>query len=798
MMNAKQILANTEQRLLTAEHITLEEANAVQLHNALSAAAMDALSGIWAKKEAERSNGRQAYYLSMEYLVGRLVYNNLYCMGVLQDLKALLAERGVDLAMLEDIEDDAFGNGGLGRLAACFLDSAVTCNIPLTGYGLRFRYGLFKQSFVDGKQHEEPDDWARFGDSWSIRRADQAVVVSMKTGDVLAVPYDMPVVGFGAKNVGTLRLWQTESLHEIDFPLFNEQEYARASADKNRAEDITKFLYPNDTKNAGRQMRVKQQYVLVSATLQDILRNYRLRHGDDYAFFSAEVSAQLNDTHPTMAIPELIRLLELDGIPFEDAFLIARDTFAYTNHTVMQEALEKWDLTLLSSVCPDIVRIMRKIDSRFRREMKKKGLEITPDFCIIHGKRVHMAELAVYATHAVNGVAELHSRILRDDLFSKWYAIYPERFQNKTNGITQRRWLGLCNPELCDLIAGKIGGGFETDLDRLSRLDPLIDEKLALAFRALKQQKKQQLAEAIEAKTGVTLNPTMVFDVQVKRLHEYKRQFMNALSILAIHDLLKRGELPDLPPVAFIFGAKAAPGYQRAKAVIYWINQIAEKVNRDPDTKERLKVVFVPNYNCSWAELIIPAADISEQISLAGTEASGTSNMKFALNGALTIGTMDGANVEMYEHVGADNIFIFGMNVEEVNELRSKGYNPKSFIERNQYLKRAVELIRNDFFSPATRGVFQPLVDSLNYDYYMVAADFDSYLETHEKLAELYRDPAEWNKRAIHNIANMGTFSSDRSIREYAEKIWKIKADPVTVKNYEKDAGFRGKTGKKK
>jgi len=412
-------------------------------------------------------------------------------MGLLEETKSLLAEKGVDLALLEDIEDDAFGNGGLGRLAACFLDSAVTCNVPLTGYGLRFRYGLFKQSFVDGRQVEEPDDWARFGDPWSIRREDEAVVVSMKTGDVLAVPYDMPVVGFGAKNVGTLRLWQTESLHEIDFRLFNDQEYAKAAADKNRAEDITKFLYPNDTRKEGKQLRVKQQYVLVSATVQDLLRAYRRRHGSDYSFFAAEVAAQLNDTHPTMAIPELIRLLGEDGVPFEQAFLIARDTFAYTNHTVMQEALEKWDLSLLSSVCPQIVSVIRKIDARFRKEMKKAGKEITPSLCVILDGRVHMAELAVYATHAVNGVAALHSEILKNDVFADWYQLYPERFQNKTNGITQRRWLGLCNPELSKLLADQIGSGFETDLDRLKLLLPKINKTLCGKFRTVKKAKKK-------------------------------------------------------------------------------------------------------------------------------------------------------------------------------------------------------------------------------------------------------------------------------------------------------------------
>lgn len=539
-MNAKQLIVNAEQRLMTEKHKTLKEATAAELHNAISGAAMDAIAPIWKKKEDERFPRRKAAYLSMEYLVGRLVYNNLYCMGLLDDTKKLLAEKGVDIAVMEDIEDDAFGNGGLGRLAACFLDSAVTCNVPLTGYGLRFRYGLFKQSFVNGRQHEEPDDWARFGDPWSIRREDEAVVVSLKSGNVLAVPYDMPVIGYGARNVGTLRLWQTESLNEIDFDLFNRQEYAKAAADKNRAEDITKFLYPNDTKKEGKQLRVKQQYVLVSATMQDLLRAYRKRHGSDYSLFAKENAAQLNDTHPSMAIPELIRLLCEDGVPFEAAFLIARDTFAYTNHTVMQEALEKWDLSLLSSVCPQIVGIIRKIDARFRREMKKAGKEISPSLCIILDGRVHMAELATYASHAINGVAALHTEILKNDVFAEWYKLYPERFQNKTNGITQRRWLGLCNPELCDLIESKIGRGFITHLDQLKKLDPQINASLCKKFQTVKKEKKKQLCAEIRKREGIILNPDMVFDVQVKRLHEYKRQFMNALSILAIYDQLKK------------------------------------------------------------------------------------------------------------------------------------------------------------------------------------------------------------------------------------------------------------------
>ena len=780
MMNASQLIRDAEQRLMTESHKSLKEATASDLHNAVSGAAMDAIAPLWKKKEEERFPKKQAYYLSMEYLVGRLVYNNLYCMGLLDDVRKLLAEKGTDIALMEDVEDDAFGNGGLGRLAACFLDSAVTCKVPLTGYGLRFRYGLFKQRFVDGRQVEEPDDWARFGDPWSIRRVDEAVVVSMKTGDVLAVPYDMPVIGYGAKNIGTLRLWQTESLHEIDFDQFNQQNYAKAAENKNKAEDITKFLYPNDTRKEGKQLRVKQQYVLVSATMQDILRGYRKRHGHDYSFFAKETAAQLNDTHPTMAIPELIRLLGEDGIPFEEAFLIARDAFAYTNHTVMQEALEKWDLSLLNSVCPQIVSVIRKIDARFRKEMKALNKEITPSLCIILDGRVHMAELALYASHAVNGVAALHSEILKNDVFADWYGIYPERFQNKTNGITQRRWLGLCNPELCSLIESKIGPDFITDLDQLKKLIPSLNNAYCKKFIAVKNTKKKQLCAEIKAKEGISLDPSMVFDVQVKRLHEYKRQFMNALSILAIYDQLKCGQLKDLPPVAFIFGAKAAPGYDRAKAIIHWINMIADKVNNDPKTKDRLKVVFVQNYNCSWAEKIIPAADISEQISPAGTEASGTGNMKLMLNGAVTLGTFDGANVEIVEEAGRENNYIFGATVDELEKIKDT-YDPKKIYQKNALLRRALDTLVDGTF-PDDDGRLKELHDAIlegaswhKPDHYYVMKDFPGYYETKlQAIKDAKTDEIAFARKCLMNVASAGKFSSDRTIRQYAKEIWHV------------------------
>ncbi|MBP3636954.1 MAG: glycogen/starch/alpha-glucan family phosphorylase [Clostridia bacterium] len=786
MMTATELIAQTEKLLLTQEHITLEKANAIQLHNALSAAAMEALTPTWIKCEEERATKRQAYYLSCEYLVGRMVYNNLFCLGLLDEARQLLAQRGVDLAILEDIEDDAFGNGGLGRLAACFLDSAATHGVPLTGYGLRYRYGLFKQIFVDGRQHEEPDDWSRFGDPWSIRRLDQAVIVPMKTGDVLAVPYDMPVIGYGAKSIGTLRLWQCESLKDIDFPLFNQQKYSAAVADKIKAENITKFLYPNDSRRAGKLLRVEQQYVLVSASMQDLFRAYKARHGSDYSFFAAEHAVQLNDTHPVMAIPEIIRLLMADGVSFEEAFQITRETCSYTNHTVMQEALEKWDLPLLSAVCPEIVRIIRKIDARFKAEMAEKNAEVSATRCIIWPNRwnpdvmqVHMAQLALYASHTINGVAAIHSQILKDDVFADWFTLYPERFQNKTNGITQRRWLGLCNPELSALIKGKIGDGFLTDLYQLEQLKPHINDDLCRDFIQVKHEKKLQLAAEIAHMEGVVLDPNMIFQVQVKRLHEYKRQLMNALSILGIYYRLKDGLLPDFTPTAFIFGAKAAAGYARAKAVIHLINMIADMVNDDPDTCDKLKVVFVQNYNCSWAEKIIPAADISEQISPAGTEASGTGNMKLMLNGAVTLGTFDGANIEIVEQAGRENNYIFGATVEELNAIKGS-YDPKEYYNADPLLARCLDALVDGTFPDedgALHELHSALLEGASWhapDHYFILKDFASYMDAKLRANRDYKDSLSFARKCLMNVASAGKFSSDRTIQQYAEEIWRV------------------------
>ena len=592
--NCLEILKWTEAKLKYTHDVSLQEATAQQLHEALGEAVMMAISDNWNTSKRTRMPQRKAYYFSAEYLVGRLVYANLYNLGILDEMKQLFGERGVDLAILEDVEDAALGNGGLGRLAACFLDSAASINVPLSGYGLRYRFGLFKQKFDDnGSQCEAADDWTKYGDPWSYRRYSHTVKVQFPDHTVLAVPYDVPVIGYDTKNINTLRLWQCEAEEELDFNAFNDQDYMRALAQKNKAEDITRVLYPNDSTWEGKRLRIKQQYVLSSASLQDILRSYKAAHGSDLSHFADYVAVQLNDTHPAMSIPELIRLLMAEGMDFEQAFLMAQKTFSYTNHTVMGEALEKWDLELLRSVVPEIVDIICRIDHRLRSEH--------PELFIIKDNTAHMANLSVYVGTYVNGVAEIHSQILKDDVFKSWYEAFPERFQNKTNGVTPRRWMGLCNPELSQMIKYRVGGDFLKDLDKLAGLKDGIDEDMIAQFNAIKRVKKEQLCQEVYAKEGIRLNPDFLFDVQVKRLHEYKRQLLNALSIVDIYFRLKDGSLTDFQPTVYLFGAKSAPGYARAKAIIRYINRIARMINNDPDMHDKLKVVFVQNYNCSYA-----------------------------------------------------------------------------------------------------------------------------------------------------------------------------------------------------
>ena len=771
--DVNKVVLQTEALVRLRHDETLQQTSPERLHECLGAALMMECSENWTETRRRQAQGRRAFYFSAEYLVGRLIYNNLFNMGILEPIRAAFAEKGVDLACLEEIEDAALGNGGLGRLAACFLDSAATCDLPLTGYGLRYRFGLFRQSFDrDGSQRENADDWTKYGDPWSHRRDKRAVRVKFADQTVVAVPYDMPVIGYETDTIGTLRLWQCEAEQELDFDAFNNQDYDGAIESKNRAEDITRVLYPNDSTPDGKRLRIRQQYVLSSASLQDILRDYRAAHGDDLYRLAEFTAIQLNDTHPAMSIPELIRLLMDEGMDFEAAFHIAAKVFSYTNHTVMIEALEKWDMELLRSVVPEICTIIEKIDERLHRELPGTNL------AIIHNGTVNMADLSVYVSSAVNGVAEIHSEILKKDLFKDWYAVYPERFQNKTNGITPRRWLGLCNPELCGLIESRIGGGFLTDLDRLSALKDKIDDMVVKEFNAIKLEKKRQLCAVIAQHEGVMLNPGFIFDVQVKRLHEYKRQLMNALSVMDIYLRLKNGSLTDFTPTAVIFGAKAAPGYRRAKAIIRYINRVARLVNADAQTRDRLQVVFVQNYNCSYAEHIIPAADISEQISPAGTEASGTGNMKLMLNGAVTLGTMDGANVEIVEQAGAENNYIFGATVEQLDAIR-ESYCARDLYEQDANLRRAVDTLIDGTVATddEQRELYEALLDGANWhraDHYFTLYDFASYQQARLRANRDYRDRLAFGRKCLENTASAGKFSSDRTIRQYAEEIWHI------------------------
>ena len=770
--NCLNILKWTEAQLKYTYDVSLQEATPQELHEALGQAVMMAISDDWSHSKKTRMPNRKAYYISAEYLIGRLVYSNLFNLGILDEMKELFAEHGVDLAILEDIEDDALGNGGLGRLAACFLDSAASTDIPLSGYGLRYKFGLFKQSFdADGSQVENADDWTKFGDPWSFRRYNHTVKVKFPDHTVLAVPYDVPVIGYGTENVGTLRLWQCEAEEELDFNAFNNQDYLRALEAKNKAEDITRVLYPNDSTWEGKRLRIKQQYVLSSASLQDMLRTFKIAHGDDLSRFAEFYAVQLNDTHPAMSIPELIRLLMAEGMSFDDAFNVAQKTFSYTNHTVMGEALEKWPLDLMRSVVPEIVDIICRIDQKLKWEH--------PGLFIVKDNTAHMANLSIYVGSYINGVAEIHTQILKNDCFKDWYYAFPERFQNKTNGITPRRWLGLCNPELTAMLREKVGGDFLKNLDLIGELKNQIYDETVVEFNDIKHLKKEQLCAVIAKHEGVTLNPDFIFDVQVKRLHEYKRQLMNILSIVDIYFRLKEGRLPDFHPTVYLFGAKSAPGYARAKAIIRYINRVAKMINNDPTVADKLKVVFVQNYNCSYAEHIIPAADISEQISPAGTEASGTGNMKLMLNGAVTLGTLDGANVEIAQEAGRENEYIFGHTVDEINAAKPT-YHARSIYDSNADLRRAINTLVDGTVptDDAQKELFHSLLDGTDWhqaDHYFLLLDYASYFDTKLQANRDYADRIAFGRKCLMNVASAAKFSSDRTIRQYAEEIWHIK-----------------------
>ena len=788
-MDIEKIVKAAQKKARTSHGKDLSEANAWQLHDALSSSVMEAIGQSWMKHSGEKDRGRKAAYLSAEFLVGRAVQNNLLNLGISEKLQNELSKKGTDLNILEDVEDAALGNGGLGRLAACFMESGATMGLPLDGYGIRYRYGLFRQKLEDGFQKEEADDWAKHGDPWSVRRDEDTVRVDFADYSVLAVPYDMPIIGYGGKNISTLRLWQSEPLTEFDFAKFNDQQYDLAVQAKNRAEDISRVLYPNDDALEGKKLRFRQQYFFSSAALADMVRIFKREHGSDLSKFADYNAVQLNDTHPVIAIPELIRILtDEEGMGFAQALEISRKTFAYTNHTIMPEALEKWDARLIKSLVPRVYEIIEMIHAAFEQEklelirQDKISKALAHRTKIIRNRTVHMAHLAIYGGSYVNGVAAIHTEIIKHDTLRDWYQLYPEKFQNKTNGITQRRWLALCNRELSDMISRKLTNrDWITDLTQLKALEVFSDdEKVIDQFSQIKDLKKQQLAEYIMHRENIEIDPASIFDIQIKRLHEYKRQLLNILTILYIYREIKSGNLKDFHKTTFIFGGKSAPGYRRAKSIIKLINEVAALIDSDEEVRDIIKVVFISNYNVSYAEKLVAAADVSEQISTAGTEASGTGNMKFMLNGAVTLGTLDGANVEIVQEAGLENNFIFGATVEEIKKI-SKTYDPNEIYASNPKIKAVLDMLIDGSLSDGGTGGFKELHDSIlkgaswhRPDQYFILHDFMAAVEGKIRVNEAYRDIKSFRKKCYINMCNAGKFSSDRTIMDYAQNIWKI------------------------
>ncbi|WP_347004384.1 glycogen/starch/alpha-glucan phosphorylase [Corynebacterium striatum] len=757
----------------------------------LSSAVMAQIADNWEATRAAYAATRQQHYFSAEFLQGRALLNNLTNLDLVDEAKAAAKQGGRELSnVLEAEHDAALGNGGLGRLAACFLDSAVTQDYPVTGYGLLYRYGLFRQSFENGRQKEEPDAWMENGYEFVIRRASEQRRVHFDDMDVRAIPYDMPITGYGTDNVGTLRLWKSEPIDEFDYDAFNSQRFTDAIVERERVMDICRVLYPNDTTYEGKVLRVRQQYFFVSASLQAMIDNYIEHHGSDLRGFAKYNSIQLNDTHPVLAIPELLRLLlDEHDLSWDDAWKVVTETFAYTNHTVLAEALESWEVSIFQKLFWRIWELVEEIDRRFREDMATRGLDqgridyMAP----VSNGQVHMAWIACYAAYSINGVAALHTEIIKADTLSEWHELWPEKFNNKTNGVTPRRWLKMCNPRLAKLLTKQSGSDeWVTDLTKLAELAELAEnEKVLRKLMEIKHKNKVDFAQWVKEHQGAEIDPDSIFDVQIKRLHEYKRQLMNALYILDLYFRIKEdGE--SVPKRTFIFGAKAAPGYVRAKEIIKLINTIAELVNNDEDTRDIIRVVFVENYNVSPAEHIIPAADVSEQISVAGKEASGTSNMKFMMNGALTLGTMDGANVEIVEAVGEDNAYIFGARNEEISSLR-ESCNPGELYNTVRGLKRVLDALNNGTLGHENSGMFGDLRSSLldgqgvhAQDIYYVLGDFESYREARDRMANDYvAAPLDWAKKAWLNICLSGRFSSDRTIADYANEVWKLNPAPI-------------------
>ena len=757
------------------------------------------------------NNVKRIYYFSMEFLMGRSLMNSLHNMELDQPTRKALEELGVTLEKLRDVEfDAALGNGGLGRLAACFLDSMASLDLPGYGYGIRYEYGMFQQHIENGRQVEHPDNWLRYGNPWEFGRPEVLYQVKfhghvteytdekgtsryqwMDTDDVMAMAHDTPIPGYGTRTVNNMRLWAAKSSRDFDLAYFNRGDYIKSVEDKDRSENLSKVLYPDDSTQMGHELRLKQQYFFTCASLQDILYRYNKDH-QTFDALPDKVAIQLNDTHPAISIAELMRIMvDLHQVPWEKAWDITVRTFSYTNHTLMPEALESWPVAMFGHILPRHLQIIYEINSRFLNDVRHQfpgDNDLLRRMSIISeegGKRVRMAHLAIVGSHQVNGVAAIHTRLMKQTIFADFDRFYPGKIINMTNGITPRRWLNQANTPLAELISSQIGKGWIKDLSQLKKLIPLAkDSKFCKQFASIKRANKVRLAGLIKTKLDLDVNVDSLFDVQIKRIHEYKRQLLNVLHIVTLYNRIRRGE--ECVPRTVIFGGKAAPGYAVAKLIIKLINDVADIVNNDPQVRGLLKVAFIPNYDVSTAEFIVPAADLSEQISTAGTEASGTGNMKLALNGALTIGTLDGANVEIGEEVGRENIFIFGLTTDEVDSLQAKGYQPWDYYNSNAELREVLNMIGSGFFSPDQPDRFKPIMDNLlQYgDKYLLLADYASYIACQSEVEAAYKDQTEWVKKAVLNVANMGKFSSDRTIEQYAKEIWNVK--PVKTKKLAK------------
>jgi len=786
----------------------ITQANKHDLFDAVSASALEFIMDNWMKtrREYEKQPVRKMFYLSAEFLMGRAMSNNLINTQIMDSVKEVLKEMNIDYTSIEDEEPDAgLGNGGLGRLAACFLDSLATLDYPGHGYGIRYEYGMFEQRIENGYQMEYPDNWLKHRDPWEIKRSDLAVevqfggTIASKRGPagrdvfytehaeiVTATPYDMPVVGYGTNTVNTLRLWQATSPNGFDLPLFNDMQYHRAVERQNDAENISRVLYPNDNGPSGKALRLKQQYFFSSASLQDLLNHFVSDFGNNFAKFSEYHAVQLNDTHPVVAIPEMMRILmDVYYLGWEEAWSVVAKTFAYTNHTILSEALEKWPIPIFQGLLPRVYQIVEEINRRFNLELR----EAYPDdyekqnrMSIISNGMIHMAHLAIHTCFSVNGVAALHTELLKTQELKDWADFYPAKFNNKTNGVTQRRWLLSANPLLSDFITKRIGHGWEKDLAKLKSLEKFADDDASLTeLISIKQKNKENLAEYLKVTQNEFLDPHSIFDVQVKRLHEYKRQLLNVLHIMYLYNRLLEDSDFNPPARTYIFGAKAASGYRRAKSIIKLINTVAERINNDRRVRGKLRVIFVENYRVSLAEKLFPASDVSEQISTAGKEASGTGNMKFMINGALTLGTLDGANIEIVEEAGEENAFIFGLTADEIHKIeKDHSYFPQKYLDRNPELAKVVNQLIDGTYDPSHQ-LFKELHDSLVYgvegqrpDVYYVLADFDAYVDAQEKVASAYTNQKEWAKKALLNIARSGKFSSDRTIEDYVRDIWKM------------------------